>query len=71
MEEFKYLGVFFISEGKLEQEIGRWIRAAFAVMRMLRQSRVVKRELSQKAKFSIYRSIYIPTLTYGQNDEYK
>ena len=26
---------------------------------------VVKKELSQKAKLSIYRSIYVPTLTYG------
>jgi len=25
----------------------------------------VKRELSRKAKLSIYRSIYVPTLTYG------
>ncbi|KAI3354199.1 hypothetical protein L3Q82_018738 [Scortum barcoo] len=26
---------------------------------------VVKKELSRKAKLSIYRSIYVPTLTYG------
>ena len=26
---------------------------------------MVKRELSQKTKLSIYRSIYIPSLTYG------
>ena len=26
---------------------------------------VVKKELSQKVKFSIYRSIYVSTLTYG------
>ena len=36
-----------------------------AVMRTLRQSVVVKRELRQKTKLSIYRSIYIPTPTYG------
>ena len=35
------------------------------VMRTLRQSVVVKRELIQNAKFSIYRSIYVSTLTYG------
>jgi len=39
--------------------------AASAVMRALYRSVVVKRELSQKAKLSIYRSVYIPTLTYG------
>ena len=32
---------------------------------ILKQSVVVKRELSLKAKLSIYRSIYVPTVTYG------
>ena len=31
----------------------------------LYQSVIVKRELSRKAKFLIYWSIYVPTLTYG------
>ncbi len=31
------------------------------------QSVVVKKELSYKAKLSIYRSIYVPTLTYGHD----
>ncbi|TWW62404.1 hypothetical protein D4764_04G0010510 [Takifugu flavidus] len=65
VEEFKYLGVLFTSEGRMEQEIDRRIGAASAVMQTLHQSVVVKRELSQKAKFSIYWSIFVPTLTYG------
>uniref|UniRef100_A0A8C6P3P0 Reverse transcriptase domain-containing protein n=1 Tax=Nothobranchius furzeri TaxID=105023 RepID=A0A8C6P3P0_NOTFU len=65
VEEFKYLVVLFTGEGKLEHEIDRRIGAASAVMRALYRSVVVKRELSQKAKLSIYRSIYVPTLTYG------
>ena len=65
VEEFKYLGVLFTSEGKMEQEIDKQIGEALAVMRTLRHSIVVKRELSQKAKLSIYRSIYVPTLTHG------
>ena len=64
--EFKYLGVLFPSERKMEQEIDKRIGAASAVMRTQRQSVVAKRELSQKAKLSIYRSIYVPTLSYGQ-----
>lgn len=40
-----------------------WV--ASAVIRVLYQSVVVKRELSLKVKLSIYWSIYIPTLTYG------
>ncbi|TWW77709.1 hypothetical protein D4764_12G0010990 [Takifugu flavidus] len=42
----------------------RWIGAASAVMRALNRSVVVKKELSQKAKLSIYRSIWVPVLTY-------
>ncbi|TWW73387.1 hypothetical protein D4764_15G0007810 [Takifugu flavidus] len=65
VEEFKYLGVLFTSEGRMEREIDRRIGAASAVMRTLHRSVVVKRELSRKAKLSIYRSIFVPTLTYG------
>ncbi len=49
----------------MEREIDRRIGAASAVMRSMYQSVVVKKELSCKAKLSIYRSIYVPTLTYG------
>ncbi|KAK3530739.1 hypothetical protein QTP70_000755 [Hemibagrus guttatus] len=65
VEEFKYLGVLFTSEGRIDREIDRRIGAVAAVMRSMYQSVVVKKELSQKAKLSIYQSIYIPTLTYG------
>ncbi|KAK7922730.1 hypothetical protein WMY93_009632 [Mugilogobius chulae] len=65
VEEFKYLGVLFTSEGRMEREIDRRIGAASAVMRSLYRTVVVKKELSRKAKLSIYRSIYVPTLTYG------
>ncbi|KAK3529874.1 hypothetical protein QTP86_007288 [Hemibagrus guttatus] len=64
VEEFKYLGVLFTSEGRMDREIDRRIGAAAAVMRSMYWSVVVK-ELSQKAKISIYQSIYVPTLTYG------
>ncbi|TWW73603.1 hypothetical protein D4764_15G0009970 [Takifugu flavidus] len=65
VEEFKYLGVLFTSEGRMEWEIDRRIGAASAVIWTLHRSVVVKRELRRKAKLSIYRSIFIPTLTYG------
>ncbi len=45
----------------MEGEIDRRIGAASSVM-----SVVVKKELSCKAKLSSYRSIYLPTLTYGR-----
>nr|XP_054589577.1 uncharacterized protein LOC129153652 isoform X2 [Nothobranchius furzeri] len=65
VEEFKYLGVLFTSEGRRDREIDRRNGSASAVMRTLNQSVVVKRELSRKARLSIYRSIYVPILTYG------
>ena len=65
VEEFKYLGVLFTSEGRMEREIDRRIGAAAAVMQSLYRTVVVKRELSRSAKLSIYRSIFVPTLTYG------
>ena len=64
MEDFKNLMVSFTSEGKMEQEIDRRIGAVSAVMRTPNPSVMGKRELSQKAKLSIYRAIYILTLTY-------
>ncbi|KAK3519688.1 hypothetical protein QTP70_000998, partial [Hemibagrus guttatus] len=65
VEEFKYLGVLFMSEGRMDREIDRWIGAVAAVMRYMYWSVVVKKELSRKAKLLIYQSIYVPTLTYG------
>ncbi|TWW74494.1 hypothetical protein D4764_14G0004970 [Takifugu flavidus] len=40
VEEFKYLGVLFTSEGRMEQDIDRRIGAASAVMRTLHRDRV-------------------------------
>uniref|UniRef100_A0A8C6MJY5 Reverse transcriptase domain-containing protein n=1 Tax=Nothobranchius furzeri TaxID=105023 RepID=A0A8C6MJY5_NOTFU len=65
VEEFKYLGFLFTSEGRRDWEIDRRIGSASAVMRMVSRSIMVKRELSQKARLSIYWSIYVPILTYG------
>ncbi|KAK3518142.1 hypothetical protein QTP70_033233 [Hemibagrus guttatus] len=65
VEEFKYLWVLFMSEGRMDREIDRRIGAAAAVMRSMYRSVVVKKELSRKAKLSIYQSIYVPTLTYS------
>ncbi|KAK3527104.1 hypothetical protein QTP86_010820 [Hemibagrus guttatus] len=65
VEEFKYLGVLFTSEGRMDRKIDRRIGAAAAVMWSMYRSVVVKKELSRKVKLSIYQSIYISTLTYG------
>ena len=64
VEEFKYLGVLFTREGKMEREIDNQIGAS-AAMRTLHQFVVVRNKLSRRAKLSIYQSIFVPTLTYG------
>ena len=51
----------------MKREIDRRIGAVAAVMRLLYWSVVVKKELSRKAKLSIYRSIYIPPLSQDMN----
>ena len=60
------VGVLFMSEGKMEGEIDRRIGAVSAVMQTLRRSVVVKRELSQMVKLSIYWLIFFSSLIYGQ-----
>lgn len=62
VEEF---GVLFTSEGRMERKIDRQISVASEVMWLLYETILVKKELSQKAKLLLYRSIYVPPLTYG------
>ena len=56
-----------VTRSHLEREIDRQIGAAATIIWSLYQSVVVKKELSQKAKLSIYWSIYVPTLPYGHD----
>ena len=49
----------------MEQEIDRQIISVSAVVQTLYWSVVLKRELSQKKRLSVYRKIFVPTLTYG------
>ena len=65
VEEFVYLRVSFMSEGRMEQEIDRRLSSAPAVMGILYWSVVVKRELSQKVRLCVHRLIFVPTLSDG------
>ena len=64
-EKFKYLGVVFTSDGKQDVELNARIGQASAVMRELNRSVVLKKELCNKAKISVFKSVYTPILTYG------
>ena len=65
VERFKYLGVAFTSDGRQDEEFDTRIGKASAVMRALHYSVVMKRELSKKAKLSIFKTVFVPILTYG------
>ena len=65
VEKFKYLGVVSTSDGRQDEELDTRISKASAVMRALQYLVVMKRELSKKAKLSIFKAVFVPILTYG------
>jgi len=64
MEKFKYLGVVFTSAGRRNKEISTRIGKANAVLRELYRSVVTKRELANTTKLSVFKSVFVPILTY-------
>ena len=68
VEKFKYLGVAFTSDGRQDEELDTRIDMARAIMRALLNLVVIKRELSKKAKLSIFKAVFVPILTFG-NDQ--
>lgn len=58
VEQFKYLRVLFMSQGRMEQEVNWQICAVSAVLRTPHKSVEVNGELSRKAAPSVYQSIY-------------
>ena len=67
VEKFKYLGVAFTSAVRQDDELDTRIGKASAVIRALHYSVVMKRELSKKEKLPIFKSVFIPILTYGHD----
>ena len=64
VEEFKYLGVLFSSDGRWERELSRRINLASAVMRELGKM-AGNAWLSMEAQVTIYNSLFKSVLTYG------
>jgi len=65
VEKFKYLGVVFTSDGRQDEKLDTQMDKASAVMRALQYSVVMKLELLKKAKHSVFKTVFIPILTYG------
>ena len=59
--------VAFTSDGRQDEELDTRIGKASAVMRALHYSVVMKRELSKKTKLSIFKAVFVPILTYGND----
>ena len=65
VEKFKYLGVVFTRDGKRNKKIGARIGKAKVILRELCRSVVTIREFSNTAKVSVFKSAFVPILTYG------
>ena len=60
-----YLGVLLTSDGRWGDEIDTPFGKANAVLRELYRSVVTKWELSNTAKLSVFKLVFVPILTYG------
>ena len=65
-EKFKYFAVTFSIQGRQDNELDTRIEKVSTVMLQLFRSVVLKRELFTTVKFSVFRSVFVPTLTYGR-----
>ena len=65
VEKFKYLGVFFTSDGRSNTELSCRIGQAGSILKQLGRSVIRKTELGVKTKLAVFNSVFVPTLTYG------
>ena len=66
-EKFIYLGFTFSSDGRQDNKLDKHIGKASPVTRQLYRSVVLKRELCTKAKLAVFRSVFVPIITYGHD----
>jgi len=60
-----YLRVVFTSDGRRNEENDTRIGKTYAFLREFYRSVVTKRELSNTAKSSVFKSVFVPIFTYG------
>ena len=65
VEKFKYLRVAFTSDGRQDEERDTRMAKRFPVMQDLHYSVVMKKELPKKVKLPIFKTVFVPILTYG------
>ena len=64
-KQIKYLGVAFISDGRQGEELNVRLDKVSAVMQALHHAVALKRKLSKNAELSVFKSIFVPMLTYA------
>jgi len=60
--------VVFTNDGRQNRDIDKWIGKANSVLRELYRLVVAKRKLSNTAKLLVFKSVFVPMLTY--DDEF-
>lgn len=65
VSSFKYLGSIFESTGGNEKDVDSRIKATVSTFYALKNTLINKKEISKNTKIKIYKTIYLPTLTYG------
>ena len=65
MEKFKYLGRVVTSDGRWSEESDTRIGEANVVLRELHCPVVTKQEFSNTTKLSVFKSVFVPILSYG------
>ena len=62
---FKYLGSTISHDGRVDDEIKNRTAATGRLYHMINKSFLNKKEISKNTKLTVYKTIYMPTLTYG------
>lgn len=65
VQTFKYLGVKINNNGEEEEEITDRIQAANRLYHLLKTPLIGKKELSQKTKMTVFKTIFVPSLIFG------
>jgi hypothetical protein len=65
VEQYSYLGVIITNDGRRDKEINNRIKKANQTCYEINNTVLGKKEVDSKTKIQIYKSVHIPTLTYG------
>lgn len=65
VKNFKYLGAHLNEEGRMEDEIKERIGAAGRFFHAIRNSFIGKKEVSMRAKVTVYKTVFLPIISYS------